>query len=97
MNETPVASGSGFYWILRILAAAVALLFAALALRMRSWITICPAAATVAIICCWFALCGHISESRARIALTLSGALILSVISFLGGVVAAPFRVSTLA
>lgn len=87
MNKTPIVSDSGSFWIQRVLAGAGALAFGALALWTRPSVPISLASATVAIICCWFVLRGHLAESRERAGTTLTGAILFGAIGVLGGVI----------
>ena len=79
----------------RILAGIVALpltAFALLVMRSQMQLGLDPigvilglGAATVAIICWWFALRGHIPESRAQMRYALGGGLLLGGIGFVAG------------
>jgi len=95
MNETNNVRGSDSYMSQRIIAGIVALLltaFALLVLRNQVREGFDPdgaifgsVAATVALIRWWFALRGHIAESRLRMKYTKRGGLILGGIGFAVG------------
>ena len=95
MNETNKVRGSDSYMSQRIIAGIVALLltaFALLVLRNQAREGFDPlgaifgsGVATVAVICWWFALRGHIAESRLRMKYTKRGGLILGGIGFAVG------------
>ena len=95
MNDIDVASKSATFAAQRILAGIVALPLTVLALLvMRTQLRFGfdpmgaifgSGGATVAVICCWFALRGHIAESRARMRFAVTGGLVLGGIGFAAG------------
>ena len=95
MKETSITSGSDSYAAQRILAGIVALPLTAFALliirtQMRTGFDPIGAilgsvAATVAIICWWFTLRGHIEESRVGMRCAVTGGLVLGGIGFAVG------------
>jgi len=95
MNETSITPGSDSYAAQRILAGIVALPLTAFVLsvardQVRGGFDPLGAifgsvAAVVAIICWWFALRGHIAESRLRMRFAVIGGLALGVLGFSAG------------
>ncbi len=95
MRDTSTTSGSRSYAAQRVLAGIVALPLTAYALmvvRFQLQNRFDPMGAifgscvgTVAILCGWFALRGHIAESRARMRFAVKGALVLGGIGFAAG------------
>jgi hypothetical protein len=95
MKEISSMSGSNSYTAQRILAGVVALSLTAYALgviRTQLQFGIEPigvsfglGAAVVATLCWWFALRGHIAESRVRMRFTVIGGLLLGGIAFAVG------------
>jgi hypothetical protein len=95
MNEIRILSGSDSFLARRVLAGIVALPFAGYTLlavyqQLRSGFDLLGAVfasgtGTVAILCGWFALRGHVAESRARIWLSVIGGVVLGSIGFTVG------------
>jgi hypothetical protein len=95
MNETHATSGSDSLTAPRIVVAVIALALSAFALLvLRNQLRVGfdalgaifgSGVATIAILCWWFALQGHIAKSRVRMGYAVKGGIILGGIGFCAG------------